>query len=42
MAIAVGTSSWTDPTLVRDTAFYPSGTSSAEDRLRYYSSIFPV
>src|SRR4051812_41519650 len=42
MTIAVGTSSWTDPTLVRDTDFYPSDAKSAEDRLRYYSSIFPV
>ena len=42
MAIAVGTSSWTDPTLVRDTDFYPKGANSAEDRLRYYASIFPV
>jgi uncharacterized protein YecE (DUF72 family) len=42
MSIAVGTSSWTDPTLVRDTSFYPSGAGSAEERLRYYASIFPV
>jgi uncharacterized protein YecE (DUF72 family) len=42
VAVAVGTSSWTDPTLVRDSHFYPKGASSAEDRLRYYSSIFPV
>jgi uncharacterized protein YecE (DUF72 family) len=42
MTVEVGTSSWTDPTLVRDTSFYPKGAGSAEDRLRYYSSIFPV
>jgi uncharacterized protein YecE (DUF72 family) len=42
MPVRVGTSSWTDPTLVRDTNFYPVGASSAEERLRYYSSIFPV
>lgn len=42
MAILVGTSSWTDPTLVRDTDFYPSGASSAEERLRHYAAIFPV
>ncbi len=42
MGIYVGTSSWTDPTLVRDTEFYPPGASSAEERLRYYASIFPV
>lgn len=40
MAIRVGTSSWTDPTLVRDVSFYPPGASSAEDRLRYYASIY--
>src|SRR5687768_14825179 len=42
MGIAVGTSSWTDPTLVRDSPFYPPGSSSAEERLRYYASIFPA
>jgi uncharacterized protein YecE (DUF72 family) len=42
MSIAVGTSSWTDPTLVRDTSFYPEGSRSAEERLRYYASIFPL
>lgn len=42
MGISVGTSSWTDPTLVRDTDFYPPGATSAEDRLRHYASIFPV
>jgi uncharacterized protein YecE (DUF72 family) len=42
VTLAVGTSSWTDPTLVRDTGFYPRGASSAEQRLRYYASIFPV
>jgi uncharacterized protein YecE (DUF72 family) len=40
--LAVGTCSWTDPTLVRDTGFYPSGVDSAEERLRYYASIFPL
>ncbi|HEV2071366.1 MAG TPA: DUF72 domain-containing protein [Acidimicrobiales bacterium] len=42
MGILVGTSSWTDPTLVRDTDFYPPGVTSAEERLRHYASIFPV
>src|SRR3954451_11992453 len=42
MRLLVGTSSWTDPTLVRDTEFYPRGSDSAETRLRYYASIFPV
>lgn len=42
MSIYVGTSSWTDPTLVRDTGFYPPGVTSAEERLRHYASIFRV
>jgi uncharacterized protein YecE (DUF72 family) len=40
--IAVGTSSWTDPTLTRDTDWYPAKTMSAEDRLKHYASVFPV
>jgi len=40
--IRIGTSSWTDPTMTRAGAFYPAGTSSAEKRLRYYASQFPV
>ena len=40
--VRVGTASWTDPTIVRGGVFYPRGTSSAEDRLRYYASQFPV
>ena len=39
--IRVGTASWTDPTMIRS-GFYPKGASSAEDRLRYYASQFPV
>ena len=42
MAILVGTSSWTDRTLVEEADFYPRRSMSAEDRLRYYASIFPV
>ena len=40
--VRVGTASWTDPTIVKGGVFYPRGTSSAEDRLRYYASQFPV
>jgi uncharacterized protein YecE (DUF72 family) len=40
--IRVGTASWTDPTIVKGGVFYPRGVSSAEDRLRYYASQFPV
>ncbi len=40
--ILVGTASWTDPTMTRGGVFYPPGTSTSEDRLRYYASQFPV
>lgn len=42
MGIAVGTSSWTDPTLTKESDFYPRRSMSAEQRLRHYASIFPV
>jgi len=38
--ILIGTSSWTDPTLIKSGRFYPSWASSAEARLRYYASQF--
>jgi len=40
--IRVGTAGWTDPTLLPAGFFYPTGTESAEDRLRYYASRFPL
>jgi uncharacterized protein YecE (DUF72 family) len=40
--VLIGTSSWTDPTLVKDGNFYPPGTKSAEARLRFYASRFPL
>lgn len=40
--ILVGTCSWTDPSLIKSKRFYPRGTHSAEARLRYYASRFPV
>ncbi|WP_042301012.1 DUF72 domain-containing protein [Paraburkholderia kururiensis] len=42
MSILVGTASWTDKTLIESGAFYPPGCSSAEARLRYYSSVFQL
>jgi uncharacterized protein YecE (DUF72 family) len=39
--IRVGTSSWTDPTLI-DSGWYPVGAKDAETRLRYYASRFPL
>ena len=40
--IVVGTCSWTDPSLIKAGTFYPKGCNSAEQRLRYYASQFPV
>src|SRR5262245_30587419 len=40
-SVLVGTASWTDRTLVRS-GWYPKGANSAEDRLRYYASRFPL
>jgi uncharacterized protein YecE (DUF72 family) len=42
MAILVGTASWTDKSLVDCGRFYPPGCRSAEARLRYYASRFPM
>lgn len=36
----VGTASWTDPTLVESTDFYPPDAKTAEDRLRFYAAQF--
>ena len=40
--VRVGIAAWTEPTLVKPGVFYPAGVSSAEQRLRYYSSRFSV
>ncbi|HEY3163212.1 MAG TPA: DUF72 domain-containing protein [Candidatus Limnocylindrales bacterium] len=40
--ILVGTASWTDPTMTAAGVFYPNGADSAEERLAYYASSFPV
>src|SRR5579875_2241543 len=40
--IRVGTASWTDPTMTRPGVFYPRGVTTAEGRLRYYASRFPL
>ena len=40
--ILIGTSSWTDPTLVKDGNFYPPEAKSAEARLKFYASRFPL
>jgi uncharacterized protein YecE (DUF72 family) len=40
--IRVGTASWTDPTLVKDSDWYPRRTMSAKERLQFYASIFTM
>jgi len=42
MSILVGTASWTDKTLVACGRFYPKEAKSAEARLRFYASQFPI
>jgi uncharacterized protein YecE (DUF72 family) len=37
-----GTASWTDPTMTVPGVFYPKGINTAEERLRFYASQFPV
>lgn len=39
--IRVGISSWTEPTLVKS-GWYPPDANTAEERLRYYASRFPI
>jgi len=41
-SIRIGTASWTDPTMIAAGVFYPDGADSAEERLAYYASRFPV
>jgi len=40
--ILVGTSSWTDKTLIESGRFYPSTATTHEERLRFYASQFPI
>lgn len=42
MRILTGTASWTDPTLIACGRFYPSAIRSADARLRYYATQFPI
>jgi len=42
MPILVGTASWTDKTLIACGRFYPKDAKTAEARLRYYASQFPL
>jgi uncharacterized protein YecE (DUF72 family) len=40
--VLVGISSWTEPTLIKRGDFYPKGTTTAEGRLKFYASQFPI
>jgi uncharacterized protein YecE (DUF72 family) len=40
--IRVGTASWTDPTMTAAGVFYPTEADSAEERLQFYASRFPL
>lgn len=40
--ILVGTTSWAEKTLIESHRFYPPGVTTAEERLRYYASRFPI
>jgi uncharacterized protein YecE (DUF72 family) len=40
--VLVGISSWTEPTLIKRGNFYPNGATSAEERLKFYASQFPI
>jgi len=42
MTVLVGTASWTDKTLIDCGRFYPKEAKTAEARLRYYASRFPI
>ena len=41
-SILIGTSSWTDPTLVKEGHWYPPEAKSAKARLEFYASRFPL
>src|SRR6266496_4624574 len=40
--VLVGISAWTEPTLIKNGNFYPKGVASAEGRLKFYASQFPI
>ncbi|MFC2042171.1 DUF72 domain-containing protein, partial [Chloroflexota bacterium] len=40
--ILVGITSWTEPTLIESGRFYPDWARSAEARLKYYATQFPI
>ncbi|WOB09218.1 DUF72 domain-containing protein [Piscinibacter gummiphilus] len=42
MSIRIGTASWSHPALIDTGRFYPSAQMSAEERLRFYATQFPL
>ena len=42
MSILVGTTAWTEKTLITEGRFYPPSVKTAEERLRFYASVFPI
>jgi uncharacterized protein YecE (DUF72 family) len=40
--VRIGISAWTEPTLVKKGHFYPPEAKTAEDRLKFYASQFPI
>jgi uncharacterized protein YecE (DUF72 family) len=40
--VRVGITAWTEPTLIKETDFYPKDVRTAEERLRFYASQFPI
>jgi uncharacterized protein YecE (DUF72 family) len=40
--VRIGTASWTDPTMTAGAVFYPRGADTAEERLQFYASQFPL
>ncbi len=38
--ISTGTCSWTEPTLIKESSFYPAKNMTAEERLKYYAGVF--
>ena len=42
MTILVGTSSWTDKSLIDSRNFYPKDVTTPEARLKFYASQFPI
>ena len=42
VSLEIGTASWTDRSLIESKRYYPDSCTSAEDRLRFYASEFPL